>query len=97
MSGQLSYRYRVESEIGDDGEYREIVVDLGVEAISSDIEISSEHLDEQYRDQSSDDLACDLGDGIGVDFFGRHMSEEYMIKIQIYEQKQKNLLTNLYL
>ena len=77
ISGELSYRDRVESEVSDDGEYREIVVDLGVESISCDIEISGEYLDEQYRDQSGDDLTGDLGERIGVDFFGRHSRGVY--------------------
>jgi hypothetical protein len=84
MLRQFPYRDRIESEIGDDGEYREIVVDLGVESISCDIEISCEDLDEIDRDQGSEDLGSDLSECVGVDFASRHIGREYMIKNRIY-------------
>jgi hypothetical protein len=74
MPSQLSYGYRIESEIGNDGEYREVVVDLGIESISCDIEVSCDHLDHSYRDECCDDLGSYLGERIDIDFSGRHMS-----------------------
>lgn len=70
--GQLSNRDGIESEVSDYGEYREIVVYLRVEPISRDIEISSEDLDEEYRDQRGRDFAADLSQRVGVYFFGGH-------------------------
>jgi hypothetical protein len=77
---QFSYRDRIESEISDNCKYREIVVDLRVESISSDIEISCEDLDEVDGDESGDDLRSDLSDSVGVDFASGHMRGEYMEK-----------------
>ena len=63
---------RVESEICDHSKYREKVIDLWIESISFDIEIPSENLDHADRDYGSEDFACDLGKGVGIDFSSRH-------------------------
>lgn len=84
--GEFSYRDRVESEIGDHREYREVIVDLGIESISSDIEIAREELDEEYGYQSGDDLPSDLCESIGVYFTiwheGEYMGNDDKVKIK---------------
>lgn len=69
---ELSHGDRIESEICDDGKYREIVVDLRVESISRDIEIVREHLDHGDRDQSRHELTGDLSKCVGIYFPSGH-------------------------
>lgn len=52
--------YGIETKIRDDREYREIVVHLGIESVSCDIEIVGEYLDEKYGDECGRDLSSDL-------------------------------------
>ena len=63
---------RVESQISDDSKDREKIVNLRIESIACYIEIAREELDHEYRDQSGEDFATDLSNGIGVDFSSRH-------------------------
>ncbi len=72
IRGELSHGDRIESEIRDHSKYREVVVDLRIEAISFDIEIASEDLDHADRYDSSEDFSSDLSKGISIDFSGRH-------------------------
>lgn len=60
----------IEPEVGDNGEYREVVIDLGIEPISRNIEVVCEDLYEEYRDECSRHFSGDLCEGIGIDFFG---------------------------
>lgn len=72
MRWELTDGDRIESEIGDHGKYREIVIYLRIESISCYIEISREDLDHGDGDESGEDFACYLGNGVGVDFLGGH-------------------------
>ena len=72
MSRELSYGDRIEPEICDHGKYREVVIDLRIEAISFDIEIGREDLDHRDRYECGEDFSSYLSDRIGIDFSGRH-------------------------
>ncbi len=81
MTSEFAYSDRIESEIRNNSKYRYVVIDLGIESISCDIQISSEYLNEEYGDHRSDDFTCDLCNGIGVDFSIWHVGE-YMGKYE---------------
>lgn len=69
----LSNRDSIESKVGDDGEYGEIVIDLGIEPIPRDIEVVCEDLDEENGDERGRHFSGDLCKSIRIDFFGGHL------------------------
>lgn len=59
----------VKSQVGYDRKNRQVIIDLGIEPVSCDIEIVREYLDEEYRDKRRWNLSGDLSKCIEVDFF----------------------------
>lgn len=72
-------RNGIESEIRYDGEDGQVVVDLGVESISSDIQVAREDFDEKYGKERGCHFPGDLREGVGIDFSGGHFLEEFVV------------------
>lgn len=72
VCGNLPNRDSIESEISDDGEYGEIVIDLGIEPIPRNIEVVCEDLYEENGNERGRHFPSNLRKSIGVDFFGGH-------------------------
>ncbi len=68
----LSHGDGIESEISNHSKYREVVIELRVEAISCDIEEIGDELDHHDRDKGGEEFCSDLGKCIGVDFLSGH-------------------------
>ncbi len=69
---ELSDGDGIESEIRDDGEYREIVIYLRVETIARDVEIVREHLDHHDRDKGCEEFGSYLSERVGIYFPSGH-------------------------
>ena len=72
MSRKFTDGDRIKPEICYDREYREIVIDLRVESISSDIEIRCKDFDHRDRYKCCEDLPPYLSESIGIDFLRMH-------------------------
>jgi len=70
VCGDFSDCDSIEPEVSDDRENGKIVIDLGIESVSCDIEIVCKYLDEKNRNKCSRYFSSDLSNSIGVDFFG---------------------------
>ena len=97
MSRELTDRDRIESEIGDDREDREIVIYLRVETVSCDIEIVREELDHGDRYDRCEDLPTDLSKSVGIYFpsghersIGRNMGKAKLRKRSL-EKNSENI------
>ena len=72
MSRELTDGDRIESEICDDREDREIVIYLRVESVSYDIEIVREELDHGDRYDRCEYFSTDLSQSVGIYFPSGH-------------------------
>jgi len=70
VCGNFSDCYSIESEISNNRENRKVVINLGIESVSCDIEIIREYFYEENRNKRSRYFSSDLSNSIGIDFFG---------------------------
>lgn len=75
MFSELSDSDGIESEISDNREDGEIVVYLGVESVSSNIEVSRQYLDHPDGNDGGGNFSSDLCERVSVDFFGWHKNK----------------------
>ncbi len=91
-SWYFSHGDRIESEISNHREYREIVVYLRVDSIITNIEVPREKSDKSDRYDSSDELASDLCKGVGIYLFRRHGREYRELPRKIQEKNRERIL-----